>query len=192
MADAEARIREQHYEECVELSRLRPAPVNPNRGDKETIWESISANGFFGAVLAWQPPRRKTGSIIGGENRWRQAREHGLECIPVLWIDDIKNQEEADAILLVDNEAARRGANEPTQLVDLLAHLQAQRGLLGTGYTDEGLGDLLATLATPSTFEPVDPSEQPRLDELEPRMVVCPHCSKTFDSRVAEIPPVES
>jgi hypothetical protein len=56
---------------------------------------------------------------------------------------------------------------------------------------DERLQAMLAGMAEdmgiiPPDFMPVDMSEQPRLDQLEPKMVTCPCCGETFDLRDVE------
>lgn len=122
----------QVYEQRCPVGKLEPHPMNPNEGDVGFIKESIEANGFYGAVLA----QVSTGFIIAGEHRWRAAIEAGRSTVPVFWKDC--SDSEALRIMLVDNEAARRGKNNVDKL-DLvlrnLADVDPEEGLAGSGFT---------------------------------------------------------
>src|SRR3954469_23661320 len=62
---------------------LKEHPDNPNRGDTEVIDESITVNGWHGAITA----QKSTGYILAGNHRYRVAKQKGAKQIPVIWKD---------------------------------------------------------------------------------------------------------
>lgn len=110
-----------HPDKCP----LKEHPKNPNRGDTEIIDESITVNGWYGALTV----QRSTGYILAGNHSFRTARNKGAKEIPVLWRD--VDDETALRILLSDNETAKRSAYDEAQLEELLAGLDT---LEGTGF----------------------------------------------------------
>jgi hypothetical protein len=122
---ADWRVAPQRFEDAVPLERLREWPGNPNEGAEEVLGESLDRFGFFGAVYA----QESSGRMIGGNHRLRKARERGAPGLPVIWLD--VDDETAEGMLLIDNEATRRGANDPAKL---LAMLRRQSDLTGTGF----------------------------------------------------------
>jgi hypothetical protein len=121
----EWRVVSQRYEAEVPLERLSEWPGNPNDGADGVLGESLDEHGFFGAVYAQQ----STGRMIGGNHRLQQAHKRGAAWLPVIWLD--VDDDTAARMLLVDNEATRRGANDPAKL---LAMLQGLTSLRGTGF----------------------------------------------------------
>lgn len=129
----------QHYEAEVEITRLHENPENPNRGDTVAIGESMDEHGFYGAIYA----QAGTGTIIVGNHRYRVAVARGEDTVPVIWMDcDVDT---AERVLMVDNYTARLAANDPEAERALLERLAAsERGLAGTGYTDDDLRRLIS------------------------------------------------
>jgi ParB-like chromosome segregation protein Spo0J len=136
--------------EAVPITSITPHPDNPRRGDTAVIAESITANGFFGACVV----QRHTGHILIGNHRWQAAQQAGADTVPVLWVD--VDDERARRIMVADNRTAELAAWDNDTLVALLAELgDGTEGLVGTGFTDADMENLLAR------FGPV-----PTLDEL--------------------------
>jgi hypothetical protein len=104
---------------------LKEHPENPNKGDTEIIDESITVNGWYGAVLA----QKSTGYILKGNHSFRTARQKGATKLPVIWEDC--DDETALRILLSDNETARRAEYDEAKLEELLSSLPT---LEGTGF----------------------------------------------------------
>jgi len=157
---------DQDYDPAVPLADLTPHPENANEGDVGAIAESMTANGFFGTVLA----QKSTGAIITGEHRWRAARTLGEPTVPVLWAD--VDDDRAARIRLADNRTARLGRDDETALAALLTDLATTPGgLTGTGYDGDDLDQLIQDLNT-------DPPPLP--DPPEPKAggppFVCPKC----------------
>lgn len=128
----------QTYQHETPLDMLSVHAKNPRLGDIDAIWESISANRFFGAVLAL----RHTGTILVGNHRYQAARRAGMTTIPVLWIEDALTEEEAIRILIGDNRTSDIATFDETVLAGLLSGLEED--LAGTGFSDADLEALLA------------------------------------------------
>lgn len=119
----------QTFEAAVPIDRLVPHPENPRRGALDELQRSMSAHGFFGAVLA----QSGTGTIIAGAHRVRAAKRRGRKTVPVLWlaVDD----DQARRIMLVDNRTSDLAGYDDDALSDVLASLsESDLGLLGTGF----------------------------------------------------------
>lgn len=142
--------------ETVALDRLRPHPRNPRRGNLEAIQHSITANGFYGAVVA----QRSTGYVLAGNHRLLAARGIGLEQIPVMWVD--VDDDRAVRILLADNRTNDLASYDEAGLAELL---QGLPDLDGTGYDSRAVDELLQELGI-ATFEGhTDPDDAPELPD---------------------------
>lgn len=147
----------------VPTDALRHHPRNPNQGDVGAIYESIQANGFYGALVV----QRSTGYVLAGNHRLKAAREAGLDSLPVAYVD--VDDERALRILLADNRTGELARRDPESLTLLLAELaQGGGGLDGTGYDLDDLDDLLSDLG-----EPLDLG-----DPLQDVERTCPHCNQ--------------
>jgi len=118
--------------EWVPVGRLTPHPKNPRLGQTETILDSVTANGFYGALVA----QRTTGHVLVGNARLEAACRAGLAEVPVLWVD--VDDDRALRILLTDNRSSDLADYDPGRLDQLLAELEVTAGgLAGTGYVAE-------------------------------------------------------
>ena len=125
--------------EMVATGDLSCHPDNPRRGDVDGIRESISANGFYGALVV----QRSTGHILAGNHRFMAAQAEGFDTVPVIYVD--VGDDEARHILVVDNRSSDQAENDQALLVAILQGLQnGPQGLTGTGYSDDDLAALLA------------------------------------------------
>jgi hypothetical protein len=125
--------------QLVPTAELSLHPANPRRGDIDLISSSISANGFYGAVVA----QRGTGHILAGNHRWMAAQRDGLPDVPVIWVD--VDDDRALRILLTDNRTGDLAGYDNPALLDLLDALAiSPDALAGTGYDDAALDDLRA------------------------------------------------
>jgi ParB-like chromosome segregation protein Spo0J len=126
----------------VEVSRLQEHPRNPRRGEVDAIQESIETNGFYGTIVA----QESTGYILAGNHRWKAAVKAGLLTVPVMWV--AVDDEAALRILLADNRTADLADYDNASLVELLAEIANSTGtLLGTGYDQDALDDLIAEVS---------------------------------------------
>lgn len=155
----------QRYEQAVPLSKLTPHPANPNQGDSGLVGELLEANGFAGAVLA----QEATGILIDGEHRLIAAAQHGMDTIPVLWLD--VDDDGRDRLLASLNESVRRGINDEAKLVALLRGLAVTpKGLAGTAFDGDDLDALVARL------EPAPPDGFPEYGDDIDVKYRCPRC----------------
>lgn len=124
--------------EQVAVDQLQPHPENPRRGDVDAIVESITANGFYGSIVA----QRSTGYVLVGNHRLEAARRLGFESVPVVWAD--VDDDRARRILVVDNRSNDIAGWDDAALAALLSDLTTD--LSGTGYSSDDLDDLIASL----------------------------------------------
>lgn len=103
----------------VKTSELVPYERNAKEHPEkqiEHIANSIEAFGFRSPIVAW-----KDGTIINGHGRLLAAIRLGLEEVPVIYADDL-TEEEANAFRLADNKTAESSWDE-LLLADELADL---------------------------------------------------------------------
>ena len=127
--------------EMVAAGKLACHPDNPRRGDVDSIRESISTNGFYGALVV----QRSTGHILAGNHRFMAAQAERFEKFPVIYVD--VDDEEAKYILVVDNRSSDKAENDQEILAAILQGLESsEQGLIGSGYSDADLAGLLAAV----------------------------------------------
>lgn len=123
--------------EQVAVSQLKPHPENPRQGNVNAIQQSITENGFYGALVV----QRSTGYVLAGNHRLKAAKRAGLKQVPVLWVD--VDDWTAKRILIADNRASDLAGYQESALSDLLAQIQAQQGdLTGTLFSPVDLTDI--------------------------------------------------
>lgn len=155
----------QSYYPNYPVEQLIEHPGNPRRGDVDAIAESITANGFYGAVLV----QSSSLHVIAGNHRLRAARANGIENLPVLMID--VDDDRAKRILLADNRTSDVAMMDDELLRQLLEDLNVTDDeLAGTGYGIDDLRGLLAKLDLDA------PGEFPTVDEQAETAYRCPSC----------------
>lgn len=123
------------------IDNVKPHPENPKQGDVVVIAESITHNGFYGAIVV----QKSTGYILVGNHRWKAARGVGATEIPVISID--VTDEDAKRIMLADNRTSELGGFDEAQLKAIIDELgETPGGLSGTGYRQEDLDELFKGL----------------------------------------------
>lgn len=130
-----------HYDPAVPVDRLTPHPRNARQADCGAIYTSIEQNGFWGALLV----QESTGHILAGNHRYLSAKALGAETVPVLFVKC--TDEEALTILLADNRIAELGSYDEHALAELVDSVRSNTGLLGTGWDEDALDNLLGDLA---------------------------------------------
>lgn len=122
---------------AVDIDTIRPHPRNVHHGDIPTIATSLTAYGQYKPVIV----QTSTGLICAGNHTWKAAKSLNWHRIAALFVD--LDDERALKILVMDNRAAAKGTDDD----QALAHLLQEFGdLAGTGFTDEELTALLASL----------------------------------------------
>src|SRR5882724_9329726 len=128
----------------VSVDVLKLHPRNIRQGDTGAIYESIEANGFYGACVV----QRSTNFVLAGNHRLIGAKNAGLKEVPVIWVD--VDDEAALRIMLVDNRTNDLASNSEAALAELLTELaRTPVGLAGTGFDGDDLDLLLSDLARP-------------------------------------------
>lgn len=132
---------EQEYEAACSVDKLKLHPKNPNEGDLGAIMESVSVNGFWGAVIA----QKSTRFVVAGNHRLMAARELKMPTLPVIWVD--VDEMQAMRMLAADNRHARLGTDNKDALTELLTILaMSDEGLAGTGYDGDDLDTMMAEM----------------------------------------------
>ena len=134
----------QQYDPAVPVDTLEEWPDNPNMGDVGHLSESLDALGFYGAIIVQTSTRR----VIGGNHRLQTALQRDMPTLPVIWAD--VDDDTAERMLTMDNEATRRGVWDEVRLVELLtSKARSPKGLAGTGFDGDDLDDLIQSLNPP-------------------------------------------
>lgn len=162
--------------ETVKLSRLkqRKTSKNPRRGAVEVIMESLQARGQYRPLTV----NESTEEVLVGNHTLLAMNRLGWEDGDVGWVD--VDEDEATAIVLVDNRSADLGSYNPDVLSDLLTEVDSVEG---TGYTEQDLAliisaneddpmtqSLLMDMMSPDpiTYEDEDASEDDEETTEEP------------------------
>lgn len=118
----------------AKLDDLKPYKKNPrdNEGAVEKVAKSIKEFGFKVPMVV-----TKDGVIIAGHTRYKASQRLGLESVPVVYADDL-TEEQTKAFRLADN----RVAEEAQWNEDLLRiELDELEGMF-TGFDDDELDNL--------------------------------------------------
>lgn len=125
----------------VDVDDLIPTPGNPRRSKIEAIRESIRANGYFVPIIAQTSTKR----IIAGHGRREAAVAEGIRKVPVVWLD--VSDETAHRMLLVENASNDAATYDDAELLSMLQALaETEGGLIGTGFDDRAMVDVMARL----------------------------------------------
>jgi len=152
----------------VEIDSVEPYPDNPRVGDVRTIARSLEANGQYRPIVV----NKRTNEILAGNHTWKAAKYLGWATIAATFVD--VDDDTARRIVLVDNRANDLARYEDDSLLEMLQSIVDDGlELIGTGYSEDDIAKLLET--SPTSFEPVDPDEQPRIDQRAP-LGPCPQC----------------
>ena len=151
---------------------LTPHPGNWRNHGKaqvEALRGVLGEVGIAGAILAYRSERNGGKlTVIDGHLR----RDAAPQKWPVLILD--VTDAEADYILATHDPLAAMADADAAALDALLSSVNSG---------EAAVQEMLAALAedagiAPPDFEPVDASEQPRLDQKKP--ISCPHCGAEF------------
>jgi len=116
--------------------------------------------------------------VRAGNGTLEAAKRLGWEKIDCVRTE--LNGADATAYAIADNRTAELAEWDDEILAATLNGLALEEGLLeAAGYDEEELAAMLAE----AEFEPGTEDDQGQLDQLEPKMVTCPHCRKEFDCR---------
>jgi site-specific DNA-methyltransferase (adenine-specific) len=132
----------------VPIYDLKPHPDNPNRGDVNSIAESLEEFGQYRSIVATQDM-----TVLAGHHVLQAAKNIGLKKIRIEQVQC--SDAEAKRMMLADNRLADLGMGaDLEQLLEVLQNLDGD--LAGTGFDDEYIRMLEEQVGGP-----------PSLDDLE-------------------------
>jgi ParB-like chromosome segregation protein Spo0J len=160
------------------IEKLIPYAKNSRTHSDEQIAQiaaSIKEWGLTTAILV-----DESGGIISGHGRVSAARKLGIKSLPVMiasgWTEAQKR-----AYVIADNKLALNAGWDN----ELLALELGELGDLGFDLELTGFGNEEIKAQMPD-FEPGTEDEQGKLDQLDPKWIVCPKCGSEFDARQAK------
>ena len=160
--------------ETVGIETLSPDPANVRKHGQRNMDAIKASLRRFGQQKPIVVDAK--GIVLAGNGTLAAARELGWREIQIVRTDLSGSQ--ATAFGIADNRSAEL-AEWDEKLGDVLASLKAEDfPLEDIGFDAADLGKLL-----PPDFAPGSEADQGKLDQLEPKMVTCPHCRKEFDLR---------
>lgn len=143
------------YDEIVDIEKVVPNPKNPNQHPDEQLKllsKIIKGNGWRNAITV----STRSGFVVKGHGRLAAAALLGAEAVPVEF-QNYENEAAEHADMVADNRIAELAENSNTLLADILTELQKdEAGLDLTGYTDQDLEDIVASITEEQDAEPND------------------------------------
>jgi ParB family chromosome partitioning protein len=120
-------------------------------------------------------------TIIAGHGRLLAARKLGMEDVPAIILDHLSKAQQR-ALVIADNQLALNAGWDIGMLKAEIEDLNLEGFDLDLlGFDERELANFILEV----NFEPGTEDDQGKLDELEPKMVICPHCQSEFDFRAA-------
>ncbi len=132
-----------HTPARVRIADLKPHPRNyrSHPADQiEQIQQSIREHGFYRNIVT-----ARDGTILAGHGVVLAAEQMGLTEVPVIRLSIGPDHPKALKLLAADNELGLRAEIDDRALSEILFEIKEQDvdGLLGTGYDDQMLANLL-------------------------------------------------
>lgn len=146
--------------EVVALDDLKPHERNYREhpvDQIEHLIQSIEEHGFYRNIVV-----AKDGTILAGHGVVEAATVMGLTEVPVIRLDVEPDDPKALKVLTGDNELSRMTEFDDRALTELLKEIRDEDlvGLLGTGYDDEKLANLVFVSRPASEIEDYDAAAQ--------------------------------
>jgi ParB-like chromosome segregation protein Spo0J len=162
----------------IEIDKLIPYHNNPRKNQAvDKVASSLSEFGFQQPIVV-----DKNMVVIVGHTRLLASQKLGYEKVPV-FIADL-SESKAKAYRIADNRLSEDSNWDYDFLNMEIGMLQeVDFDLTQLGFDKEELNNLLAD---PEEFDEGTIDEQGKLDELDPKMITCPHCQAEFDLREHE------
>lgn len=159
----------------VDIDSVCQHPANYNNGDLDAITASIETNGMYRPLYV----QASTGQILAGNHTWAACKALGATLVPVVTLD--VDDHTAKRIMLADNRTADLGVYDDGLLLTLLTSLNESAGLIGTGYDDDDLIELVNRITSDG---PIGVIEDPPVHLTGPQ---CPQCGYQFPGRLKEM-----
>jgi ParB-like chromosome segregation protein Spo0J len=146
--------------EQVSLSKLKPYPNNPRRGDLHVLVESLTTHGQYKPIVV----QLSTNLILAGNHTYKAAKQLGWKQIAVTYVDC--DDAIAKRIMLADNRMTDLANYDENALLELL---EALPDLQGTGFTQNDI-DELDKIVQGMTKE--DSDDKPKESKPKAQMVI--------------------
>ena len=146
---------EQYVE--VDVNELKEFPNNARIGNVREIYESLLQNGQYRPLVV----NRKDNIILAGNHTFQAIKRLGWSKALVWYVD--VDDKQAKQIVLVDNKLNDDATYDYTKLEKAIKDLQDVSDLIGTGYTQKAVDDLLASVKT-EIPEPEVKEDKPKED----------------------------
>lgn len=134
-------IKRQFKHELVKVADLKPHPRNYRQhpdDQLEHIVKSIEEHGFYRNVVIAEDD-----VILAGHGVVKAATKMGLTEVPVIRVPIASDDPKALKILTGDNETSKLGEVDDYLLTEILKEIRERDGLLGTGFDDMMLANLV-------------------------------------------------
>jgi len=166
----------------INIKKLKNFQGNLKKLDADAenkLKNSIIKYGFSFPVFVWKD------NILDGHQRVFATLEllkagYEVDKIPVVEIDAENKTEAAEKLLMLNS---KYGEITDDGLHEFLASneidIASMAGELNLTEID------MDAFFGPPDFEPAAEDDQGKLDELDPKMITCPHCGEDFDTRKA-------
>jgi ParB-like chromosome segregation protein Spo0J len=175
----------------VDIGLLKPNPWNTNRVDPENekkLKESFKQFGCYKPIVVRELDDGRY-QILGGEHRWRTAKELGYDTVPIVnlgKIDDAK----AKKIGLVDN--GRYGEDDTLQLAELLRGLGDMDDVLAIlPYQNDDLAAIFASTDIDLDSLDLPPEDPSGIPELPSAKAVQTHQVMRFKVPLEDAPGIQ-
>jgi len=162
-----------------EVSSLIPYARNSRTHSEAQVAQIAASIREFG----WTNPVLidAQGGLIAGHGRLLAARKLGMADVPCIVLDHLSETQKR-ALIIADNKLAlNAGWDDEALKVEIEALDDEGFDLKLTGFDERELANMLIA----ADFAPGTEDDQGRLDQLSPKMVICPNCHTEFDSREA-------
>lgn len=143
-----------HQIEQVNIESIKPHPRNykSHPADQlEHLKKSITDNGIYRNVIV-----ASDNTILAGHGVVTAARALGLTSVPILRLPIHSGHINAIKLLTADNEVSHLGEVDDRALTNILKEIMDSTDLLGTGYDEKMLANLLYVTRDSSEIESVD------------------------------------
>ena len=166
--------------EKIDINLIKEYENNAKEHDTEhieKIKKSIQEFNFMLPLLI-----DENNMILAGHGRYLALKELGYKEVEVI-IHSHLSKEQKRAYTITDNQLTLATEFDREKIKEELMGLKnLDFDLTVLGFDEMKLENLVEEI----DFQPVSEEEQPRLDELNPKYITCPHCGEVFDAREQE------
>jgi len=127
----------------VPIDSIQPHPRNARQGDIGALTLSLQRFGQVRPIVV----QASTSLIVAGNHLWRAAKSLGWTEIGAVAVEMTDDQ--ALAYLVADNRLADLGSYDDSGLAELLSEIAGSGSLVGTGYDEDDVDDLLRLVSDP-------------------------------------------